>query len=278
MFTGIHHVAVAVRNLDAALVFYRDMLGLPVGRQAVVADQGVKAALLPVGEDEIELLEPINPAGGVARFLEKKGEGIHHLCVETTDIAAALRQAKAANLPLIDQVPRQGLAGTIGFLHPGATQGVLVELAQPAEGGQAHPPAATGIQATRVATYYVGVKDLLAAGETFTRNFGAKTQGPERDPQLQVERIVAQIGSSRVTILRAEDLVASSPEASRLVGGRAEGLFGICLAVADFHGAVNHLGGKGIPLEVRGKETNTPLARVVSDETHGVSLFLCAVK
>ena len=189
MFIGIHHVAVAVRNLDAALVFYRDILGLPVGRQAVVADQGVKAALLSVGEDEIELLEPTNPAGGVARFLEKKGEGIHHLCVETTDIAAALGQAKAANLPLIDQVPRQGLAGTIGFLHPGATQGVLVELAQPAEGGHAHPPTATGIQATRVATYYVGVKDLLAAGETFTRNFGAKTQGPERDPQLQVEKI-----------------------------------------------------------------------------------------
>ena len=276
MFTGIHHVAVAVRNLDAALVFYRDILGLPVGRQAVVADQGVKAALLPVGEDEIELLEPTNPAGGVARFLEKKGEGIHHLCVETTDIAAALRQAKAANLPLIDQVPRQGLAGTIGFLHPGATQGVLVELAQPAEGGHTHPPIAAGIQATRVATYYVGVKDLLAAGETFTRNFDAKTQGPERDPQLQVERIVARIGSSRVTILRAEDL-AASPEASRLVGGRAEGLFGICLAVADFQGAVNHLAGKGIPVEVRGKETGAPLARVVSDETHGVSLFLCAV-
>ena len=277
MFTGIHHVAVAVRNLDAALVFYRDILGLPVGRQAVVADQGVKAALLPVGEDEIELLEPTNPSGGVARFLEKKGEGIHHLCVETTDIAAALRQAKAANLPLIDQVPRQGLAGTIGFLHPGATQGVLVELAQPAEGGQAHPPAATGIQATRVATYYVGVKDLLAAGETFTRNFGAKTQGPERDPQLQVERIVAQIGSSRVTILRAEDLAASA-DVARFVGGRAEGLFGICLAVADFHGAVNHLGGKGISVEFRGKETGTPLAKVVSDETRGVNLFLCASK
>lgn len=277
MFTGIHHVAVAVRNLDAALVFYRDILGLPVGRQAVVADQGVKAALLPVGEDEIELLEPTNPSGSVARFLEKKGEGIHHLCVETTDIAAALAQAKAANLPLIDQVPRQGLAGTIGFLHPGATQGVLVELAQPAEGSHAHPPTETGIRATRVATYYVGVKNLLAAGETFARNFGAKTQGPERDPQLQVERIVAQIGSSQVTILKTEDLVAS-PDVSRLVGGRAEGLFGICLAVADFHGAVNHLGGKGIPLEVRGKETSTSLARVVSDETHGVSLFLCASK
>jgi methylmalonyl-CoA/ethylmalonyl-CoA epimerase len=277
VFTGIHHVAVAVRNLDAALAFYRDILGLPVGRQAVVADQGVKAALLPIGEDEIELLEPTNPAGGVARFLEKKGEGIHHLCVETTDIAAALVQAKAANLPLIDQAPRQGLAGMIGFLHPGATQGVLVELAQPAGGGHAHPPAGAGIRAIKVATYYVGVKNLLAAGETFARNFGAMIQGLERDPQLQVESIVAQIGSSRVTILKAEDL-AASPDLSRLVGGRTEGLFGICLAVADFHGAVSYLGGKGFPVEVRGKETSTQLARVVSDETHGVSLFLCASK
>jgi methylmalonyl-CoA/ethylmalonyl-CoA epimerase len=277
VFTGIHHVAVAVRNLDAALVFYRDILGLPVGRQAVVADQGVKAALLPIGEDEIELLEPTNPAGGVARFLEKKGEGIHHLCVETTDIAAALAQAKAVNLPLIDQAPRQGLAGTIGFLHPGATQGVLVELAQPAEAGHPHPPTATGIQATRVATYFVGVKDLPAAGEAFARNFGAKTQGPERDPQMRAERIVAQIGSGRVTILKAEDL-AASPDVSRFIGGRTEGLFGICLAVADFDRAVNYLGGKGISVEVRGKDTSAPLARVVSDETHGVSLFLCASK
>jgi methylmalonyl-CoA/ethylmalonyl-CoA epimerase len=277
VFTGIHHVAVAVRNLDSALVFYRDILGLPVGRQAVVADQGVKAALLPVGEDEIELLEPTNPAGGIARFLEKKGEGIHHLCVETTDIAAALAQAKAANLPLIDQAPRQGLAGTIGFLHPGATQGVLVELAQPAEAGHAHPPAETGIQATRIATYYLGVKDLLATGEAFARNFGAKTEGPEQDPQLRAERIVAQIGSSRVTILKSEDL-AGSTDVSRFVGGRVEGLFGICLAVADFDGAVNHLGGKGIPVEVRGKETDASLARVVSEETHGVSLFLCDLR
>jgi hypothetical protein len=80
-----------------------------------------------------------------------------------------------------------------------------------------------------------------------------------------------------VTILRAEDLAASS-DVSRFVGGRTEGLFGICLAVADFHGAVKYLGGKGIPVEVRGKETDTPLARVVSDETHGVSLFLCSSK
>ena len=277
MFTGIHHVAVAVRNLDAALVFYRDILGLPVGRQAVVADQGVKAALLPVGEDEIELLEPTDPAGGVARFLEKKGEGIHHLCVETTDIATALAQAKAANLPLIDQVPRQGLAGTIGFLHPGATQGVLVELAQSAEEGHVHPPVGAGIRATGVASFYVGAKDLIATAKAFTSNFDARTQGPERDPHFLAEKIVAQIGTGRVTILKAEDL-AASPEVSRFVGGRAEGLFGICLAVADFDRAVDYLGGKGIPVEVRGKEAGTPLARVVSDETHGVGLFLCVSK
>ena len=118
MFNGIHHVAIVVRDIEKALGFYRDILALPLRKRATVADQGVHAALLPVGDDEIELLEPTNPAGGVARFLEKKGEGIHHLCVETSDVAAALDRIKAANLQVIDQAPRKGLAGMIAFLHP----------------------------------------------------------------------------------------------------------------------------------------------------------------
>ncbi len=145
MFAGINHVAVVVRNAGDALRFYHEVLGLPVGHQATVADQGVHAVLLPVGGDEIELLEPTNPAGGVARFLEKKGEGIHHLCVETPDVAAALARIKAANLSVIDQSPRKGLAGTIAFLHPGACHGVLVELAQPPQGAHHASPPASGI-------------------------------------------------------------------------------------------------------------------------------------
>jgi len=129
----IHHLAIAVRSLEEALRFYRDTLGLPVHEQAVREDQGVKAALLTIGESEIELLEPLGPDTPVGRFLERRGEGIHHICLQTDDIDKELADLKANGVELIDQEPRQGLVGRICFLHPRSTKGVLVELAQPPE-------------------------------------------------------------------------------------------------------------------------------------------------
>ncbi|MFI5398977.1 MAG: methylmalonyl-CoA epimerase [Candidatus Binatia bacterium] len=133
MLRKIHHVGIVVRNLEEAYAFYRDTLGLPVHKTAVVEDQGVKAALLTIGNSEIELLEPINPNGGVAKFLERRGEGLHHICFETEDVAAELAATKAKGIDLIDQFPRKGLAGMICFLHPRANHGVLVEYAQPTD-------------------------------------------------------------------------------------------------------------------------------------------------
>lgn len=131
MFTKIHHVGIVVRDLEAAYAFYRDTLGLHVHKAATIEEQGVKAALLTIGPSEIELLEPIAPGTGVARFLETRGEGLHHLCLETDDIVRDLEAAKARGLPVIDQQPRLGLAGQICFLHPRASHGVLIEYAQP---------------------------------------------------------------------------------------------------------------------------------------------------
>jgi len=131
MLKKIHHVGIVVRNLDEAYRFYRDTLGLPVHKMAVVEDQGVKAALLTVGNSEIELLEPINANGGVAKFLERRGEGLHHVCFETDDVGAELKATMAKGIDVIDKAPRKGLAGMICFLHPKASHGVLVEYAQP---------------------------------------------------------------------------------------------------------------------------------------------------
>jgi methylmalonyl-CoA/ethylmalonyl-CoA epimerase len=274
MFKGIHHVAVVVRDIEKALGFYRDILGLPVGQRATVADQGVQAALLLAGPDEIELLEPTNPAGGVARFLDKKGEGIHHLCVATTDVAAALERIKAANLPVIDQAPRQGLAGTIAFLHPAACQGVLLEMAQPGEAAHSHRGHGDGIGAVGIKTFYLGSKDPKAAAEALAAHFDAAIQGPDRDPHFSSAQMVARIGASRMTILDAGEL-AASPEVSRFLGGKSEGLLGLCLAVADFDAAVAHLGRQGVPVEVRQAGASVPLAKVAVERTHGVGLFLC---
>lgn len=131
MLKKIHHVGVVVPDLEQAMKLWRDLLGLRLTKSQTVQDQGVKAALLQVGESEIELLEPLSPDNGVGKFLAKRGGGLHHVCFETEDVERELDGAKAKGLQLIDQKPRAGLAGMICFLHPKATRGVLVEYAQP---------------------------------------------------------------------------------------------------------------------------------------------------
>jgi methylmalonyl-CoA epimerase len=136
MLTRIHHVGVVVANLEQGMRFWRDTLGLRFTKSATIEEQGVRAALLKIGESEIELLEPINPDGGVGKFLARRGGGLHHVCFETDDIARELESARQKGIALIDQKPRHGLAGMICFLHPKATRGVLVEYAQPPEHGE----------------------------------------------------------------------------------------------------------------------------------------------
>ena len=138
MIQNVHHVGIAVRDLRRAYGFWRDTLGLPLVREAEIADQGVRAALLAAGDTEIELLEPIGPEGGVARFLARRGEGLHHLCFRSSDVDGDLGRLRASDVPLLDAAPRAGLAGRIAFLHPRACHGVLVELATPPAGGAGH--------------------------------------------------------------------------------------------------------------------------------------------
>jgi len=133
MLKRIHHVGVVVPSLEQGYRFWRGVLGLELTKTATIEEQGVKAALLKVGESEIELLEPLSPENGVGKFLARRGGGLHHICFESDDVARELEAARDKGLPLIDQKPRPGLAGMICFLHPKATRGVLVEYAQPFE-------------------------------------------------------------------------------------------------------------------------------------------------
>jgi len=127
----INHIGMAVKSLDASVPFYRDVMGMVFEGAEEVAEQKVKVAFLAVGESRIELLEPTAPDSPVARFLEKNGEGIHHVAYEVEDVETTLAQFKAKGIRLIDEVPRSGAHGTrIAFLHPKATGGVLTELCQ----------------------------------------------------------------------------------------------------------------------------------------------------
>ena len=134
MIKKLHHVGVVVRSADEALKFYRDALGLHVTVDRVIEDQGVRGVLLAIGDSEIELLEPIRNDTGVARFLETRGEGMHHICFESDDVGQELEGARAKGIQLIDEKPRLGLAGMIAFLHPKSNHGVLVEFATPPAG------------------------------------------------------------------------------------------------------------------------------------------------
>lgn len=130
----INHIGIAVRSLDASIPFYRDTLGMAFEGSEEVAEQKVKVAFLAVGESRIELLEPTAEDSPVARFLEKNGEGIHHIAYQVGDIEQALTALKEQGVRLIDETPRNGAHGTrIAFLHPKASGGVLTELCQAGE-------------------------------------------------------------------------------------------------------------------------------------------------
>ena len=134
MTNKINHIGIAVKSLDAAIPFYRDQLGMRFEGTEEVAEQKVRVAFLQVGESRIELLEPTSSDSPVAKFLEKNGEGIHHMAYEVEDITAALARMKEQGVRLIDESPRNGAHGSlIAFLHPKATGGVLTEICQPGE-------------------------------------------------------------------------------------------------------------------------------------------------
>jgi methylmalonyl-CoA epimerase len=135
-FSRVHHVAIVVRDIETALGFYRDTLRLPVGLLLPIATDEVVIAFLDIGQSKIELVQPTSASTGVARFLEKKGEGFHHVCVETPDVDATLAELAAAGVELIDERARRGAEGPVAFLHPRSCSGVLVELIE-APGGPA---------------------------------------------------------------------------------------------------------------------------------------------
>jgi methylmalonyl-CoA/ethylmalonyl-CoA epimerase len=128
---GLDHIGIAVKKLDDALEIYERILGLKVEKIRDFEEQRVKIAFLLAGETKIELLEPTDKEGPVARFIEKRGEGVHHLAFIVTDIEAALQRMKDKGIAVVDEKPRIGAEGfKIAFLHPKSTKNVLVELCE----------------------------------------------------------------------------------------------------------------------------------------------------
>ena len=131
MVKRIAHIAIVVEDIEGALGFWRDALGLPLEHVEDVPEQQATVAFLLTRESELELVKPTTHDSGVARFLAKRGPGIHHICFEVDDVAATLTALKARGVRLIDEIPRIGASGKkVAFIHPESTYGVLVELTE----------------------------------------------------------------------------------------------------------------------------------------------------
>jgi methylmalonyl-CoA/ethylmalonyl-CoA epimerase len=131
--TRLDHIGIAVRSLEAARIY--ELLGLEIGHVETVETQKVKTAFLSVGDSNLELLEPTSPDSPIAKFIEKRGEGIHHICLRVDDIESHLERLKAAGYRLVNETPVPGAHGCrVAFLHPSAGNGVLIELSEKGEG------------------------------------------------------------------------------------------------------------------------------------------------
>ncbi len=133
MFT-LHHLAILTDDMDAALAFWRDALGLQVSEQRTVPAEAAEIAFLPLGDSEIELVRPTTDDSGLARYLSKRGAGMHHVCLEVSGLEAVMQRLQAHGVELINETPRQGADGRrYAFVHPRATGGVLLELYERAD-------------------------------------------------------------------------------------------------------------------------------------------------
>jgi methylmalonyl-CoA/ethylmalonyl-CoA epimerase len=125
----ISHIGIAVENLNTALAFYCDALGMAIEDIEVVEEQKVRVAFLPIGESRLEIMESIDPEGPVGKFVQKNGPGIHHMALEVDDVANGIETLKTNDIRMIDQAPRNGAGGAqIAFVHPKSTYGVLLEI------------------------------------------------------------------------------------------------------------------------------------------------------
>jgi methylmalonyl-CoA/ethylmalonyl-CoA epimerase len=125
----INHVCIAVLDIEETLAFYEKLFGVSrSGEIETIEDQGVKAALVRVGASQLEFIQPIDSENGVSKFIDRRGEGVHHICFEVDDLASKLKELDDSGVQMIDKEPRDGLSGIIGFIHPKATRGVLIEL------------------------------------------------------------------------------------------------------------------------------------------------------
>lgn len=269
MIDHIHHVGIVVHSADDALGFFRDTLGLQVTEDRVVDEQGVRGVLLALGENEIELLEPTRDDTGVARFLESRGQTLHHICFSTDNILDELQRLKDLDVELVDQEPRDGLAGKIAFLHPKAMHGVLIELAQPPVAHEVAVRSEKGFDHLAVL-----VADYEAARATWRQNIGLEVTNEIRNEERGM--LIGQMPSGQCMIELISATSPDSPIASRLEqeGERASSMVAIEVADLDAEVAKYRATGLELPDPAPGALPNSRTSTISAEQAFGLGIQL----
>jgi len=276
MIRDVHHIGIAVRDMEAAYAFYRDALGLPLVKEGDVPARGVKAAMLSAGRSYLELVQPTADSSPFAKHIEERGEGLHHLALLSDGIDAQVEALREAAVPLEDHEPREGFTGRLSYLHPQAFDGAQLEVVQPEDGlrgegrpfdaAQDRPTSASGRAGssghiTRIDHVVLRVPDAQATCDRFEQYFGVPTKRSfERGPMLfaflRPGDVVIEVigpkdggdpGSGRIAGLAFEvkgidDLAASLKERGYPVGEPHVALQGGRIV------SVHHSGACGVPV------------------------------
>ncbi len=269
---NIHHVACVVDDIEKGYAFWRDAAGLPVKKEAELPEQGVRAALLSMGNTEIELLQPIRPDTGVARYLEKTGGGMHHICFETEDVQAELAGLKAREIELIDKEVRTGLAGQIFFVHPRATQSVLVEFAQPEE--PTHIGGHEDAIFQDIPLICANTRDLFKAAGQWERNFGLQVESYSVSQQLDNRHVMIPTGAPGTVYVEVMTPLTATGKNAEFLERRGEGLFLMAARTRDMQESIRRLRDAGVRVTDEEGTGAGSVAFIHPKSTHGVFIEL----
>ncbi len=230
MFLSIDHIGVAVNDLEAAVARFNETLGLSEAAREHVEDQQLIAALIPTSDVRFELLQPTSPESVVGRFLERRGEGIHHICFEVGDIEAEIQDLTGREVQLIQGAPRQGFVGMVEFVHPRAAAGVLTEIAQIS----LRTPTSVDLRMGRVT---VATKSAGASADVWKRNFGmvdsADTGFSSSPANSARHRDLCIWDSGESAVMRFAEALGSQGPIHDFIENRGESVYSLTLVASN---------------------------------------------
>ena len=236
MFKRIDHIGVAVRDMAAAAEKFERAFGLTVAAQEEIEDQQLVAALVPTANVRFELMQPTTPDSVVGRFLERRGEGVHHVCFEVEDIRAEIETLKGRDVQLIQGAPREGFVGEVEFVHPRSARGVLTEIAQVSR-------RTTSDTELKLHHITIATSNRSEAADTWSKNFGLTITRTAERQNAAIATAWLDAGDAQVEF--AQQTSESGPLA-KAIESRGEGVYGVVLETADAPALAEKLKAQGI--------------------------------